>query len=81
MARILDTISDTIQDRIRMRREVKTLTTQGRMSGWILILTPIALALFMLSSDPHYLDPLFKHPIGQMILIAIIIMELNYIIL
>lgn len=76
LARILDTISDTIQDRIRMRREVKTLTTQGRMSGWILILTPIALALFMLSSDPHYLDPLFKHPIGQMILIAIIIMEI-----
>jgi len=76
LARILDTISDTIQDRIRMRREVKTLTTQGRMSGWILILTPIALALFMLSSDPHYLDPLFKHPIGQMILIVTIVMEI-----
>lgn len=76
LARILDTISDTIQDRIRMRREVKTLTTQGRMSGWIMILTPIALALFMLWSDPNYLDPLFKNPIGQMILIATIIMEI-----
>ncbi len=76
LARILDTISETIQDRIRMRREVKTLTTQGRMSGWILILTPIALALFMLSSDPNYLDPLFKNPIGQMILIATIVMEI-----
>ena len=76
LARILDTISDTIQDRIRMRREVKTLTTQGRMSGWVMILTPIALALFMLSSDPNYLDPLFKNPIGQMILVATIIMEI-----
>ena len=76
LAQILDTISETIQDRIRMRREVKTLTTQGRMSGWILILTPIALALFMTSSDPNYLDPLFKNPIGQMILVATIVMEI-----
>ena len=76
LAQILDTISETIQDRIRMRREVKTLTTQGRLSGWILILTPIALALFMTSSDPNYLDPLFKNPIGQMILVATIVMEI-----
>ena len=76
LAQILDTISETIQDRIRMRREVKTLTTQGRMSGWILILTPIGLALFMMSSNPNYLDPLFKHPIGQIILAATVIMEI-----
>ena len=76
LAQILDTISETIQDRIRMRREVKTLTTQGRMSGWILILTPIAMALFMTSSDPNYLDPLLKNPIGQMILGATIVMEI-----
>ena len=76
LARILDTISETIQDRIRMRREVKTLTTQGRMSGWILVFTPIALALFMTSSNPNYLDPLFNHPIGQIILGATILMEI-----
>ena len=76
LAHILDTISETIQDRIRMRREVKTLTTQGRMSGWILVLTPVGLALFMSSSNPNYLDPLLKHPIGQMILGATIVMEI-----
>ena len=76
LAQILDTISETIQDRIRIRREIKTLTTQGRMSGWILILTPIALALFMTYSDPNYLDPLIKNPIGQMILATTIIMEI-----
>ena len=76
LARILDTISETIQDRIRMRREIKTLTTQGRMSGWILIGTPIVLALFMLSSDPNYMDPFFKNPLGQIIFIATIVMEI-----
>ncbi len=76
LAHILDTISETIQDRIRMRREVKTLTTQGRMSGWILVLTPIGLALFMSSSNPNYLDPLLNHPIGQMILGATVVSEI-----
>ena len=41
LAHILDTISETIQDRIRMRREVRTLTAQGRMSGWVLAALPI----------------------------------------
>lgn len=76
LAQILDTISETIQERIRMRREVKTLTAQGRMSGWILILMPIGMALFMTSVQPDYLDPLFHHPIGQMILIATVLMEI-----
>lgn len=76
LAQILDTISDTIQDRIRMRREVKTLTAQGRMSGWILILMPIGMAIFMTSMKPDYLDPLFHHPIGQMILVITVVMEI-----
>ena len=76
LAQILDTISDTIQDRIRMRREVKTLTAQGRMSGWILILMPIGMAIFMTSMKPDYLDPLFHHPIGQMILVVTVVMEI-----
>lgn len=75
LARILDTISGTIQDRIRMRREVFTLTSQGRMSGWILILLPIGLGLFMTSMKPDYLDPLFHDPIGRMILAAAIVLE------
>jgi tight adherence protein B len=76
LAQILDTISETIQDRIKMRREVKTLTTQGRMSGWILILTPIAFALFMTASNPNYLDPLLHNPIGQAILAVTVTMEI-----
>ena len=76
LARILDTISDTIQDRIRMRREVKVLTSQGRMSGWILVLLPIAVGLFMTSMNPGYLDPLFHDSVGRIILAITIVMEI-----
>jgi len=66
LAKILDTISDTIQDRIRMRREVLTLTAQGRMSGWVLAALPVAMCLLLEVLSPGYLTPLFTEPLGKM---------------
>ena len=66
LARILDTISETIQDRIRMRREVHTLTAQGRISGWVLAALPVGMCILLNIISPGYLDPLFKEKIGQM---------------
>ena len=66
LARILDTISETIQDRIRMRREVQTLTAQGRISGWVLAALPVGICILLNIISPGYLDPLFKEKIGQM---------------
>ena len=66
LADILDTISTTIQERVRMRREVMALTAQGRMTGVVLAALPFALGAFLYFSSPGYLDPLFKEPIGRM---------------
>ncbi len=66
LAKILDTISETIQDRIRMRREVHTLTAQGRISGWVLAALPVAMCILLNIISPGYLDPLFNERIGQM---------------
>ena len=66
LAQILDNISETINDRIRMRREVMALTAQGRMSGVILVVLPFALAAILKSINPGYLDPLFSEPVGRM---------------
>ena len=46
LAQILDTISETIQERIRMKREIKALTAQGRFSAWVLLMLPFATAVF-----------------------------------
>ncbi len=76
LAHILDTISDTIQDRIRMRREVRTLTAQGRMAGWVLALLPFALGAFISVVNPGYIEPLFKEKIGQIAIGISIVMVL-----
>lgn len=82
LAHILDTISDTIQDRIKMRREVRTLTAQGRMSGWVLAALPFALAALISVSNPSYLEPLFTEKIGQIAIgIAILMVIFGFIVI
>ena len=82
LAHILDTISDTIQDRIRMRREIYTLTSQGRISGYILGVLPFALAAFISVTNPGYLEPLFTERLGQIAIgISIIMVLVGFIII
>ena len=76
LAHILDTISETIQDRIRMRREVKTLTAQGRMSGWVLAALPVATGLLLSSISPGYMDPLLTDRLGHMAIAAAVVLEI-----
>ena len=82
LAKILDTISETIQDRIRMRREVYTLTAQGRISGWVLAALPVGMCILLNVISPGYLDPLFKEKIGQMAIGgAIVLIIIGFIII
>lgn len=82
LAHILDTISDTIQDRIRMRREIRTLTSQGRISGYVLGVLPFALAAFISVTNPGYLEPLFTERLGQIAIgIAVVMVLIGFIII
>lgn len=70
LATILDTIRSTITERIRIRREVNTLTAQGKMSGIVLACIPVALALFFYITSPEYLTPLLTTDIGKIAIIG-----------
>ena len=76
LAQILDNISDTINERIRMKREVLALTAQGRMSAVVLALLPIALAAFLFSVHHDYFDPLLESPMGKVAIGIALLMEL-----
>lgn len=66
LATILDTIRSTITERIRLRREIGTLTAQGKASGMVLTVIPVAMALFLYLTAPDYITPLFTTTIGRM---------------
>jgi tight adherence protein B len=76
LAEILDNISHTIRERIRIAGEVKTLTAQGRLSGLIIGALPVGLAVFLLLLNPKYMMELFTDPRGQMMVGYAVVAEL-----
>ena len=62
LAEILDSISFTIRERVRIKGEIRTLTAQQRLSGYVVGFLPIALAGFLFLAAPHFMDPMFQNP-------------------
>lgn len=76
LATILDTIRETISERIRLRREIGTLTAQGRATGIILACIPIALFMFFYLTSPEFIKPLLTTSIGHLAIGAAAVMEI-----
>lgn len=68
MAEILETISQTIRDRIKILGEIKTLTAQGKISGYIIGSLPIILLLVLSGINPEYTSVLYTSQKGIAIL-------------
>lgn len=75
LAEILENLSQTIRDRIRIRREVNTLTAQERMSSYVVGALPIAAFAFLSLTTPDYLDLLFAETMGQVMLAGAAVLE------
>jgi tight adherence protein B len=69
-AEVLDVVTETIRERLELRRLVRTLTAQGRLAGWVISALPVALLLFLSFINPHYVSPLFHTTIGIIALTA-----------
>jgi tight adherence protein B len=68
LVEILERTVAVIRDRLRIQREIKTHTAQGRMTGWILCLLPLAMLLCINLLNPGYSTVLFHDPTGQRLL-------------
>jgi tight adherence protein B len=64
LAEILDSIAFTIRERVRIKGEIRTLTAQQRMSGYVVGFLPIGLAGFIFIAAPKFFDPMFDSHIG-----------------
>jgi tight adherence protein B len=64
LAELLTTVAGTLRERERLRRQVKVLSAEGRLSAWILGLLPPAFALYLVFAQPGYLEPLVTEPLG-----------------
>jgi len=59
LAEVLDTISTTIRERVKLKGEIKVLTSQQQYSGYIIAGLPIALSLALFAINPTYMLRLF----------------------
>jgi tight adherence protein B len=70
LADILDTIAETISERVRIQGDVRVRTAQVRLSGWIVSLLPVALGIFLAFLEPSYFAPMI-HSAPGFVLLAI----------
>ena len=70
LAEVLDQVGKTIRERNQVRRQVRSLSAEGRLSGTILIVLPIALFLFCALIQPTYTAAFFGNIFGILALIV-----------
>jgi len=68
LAEILDNVADTLRERAQMRRQVRVLTAEGRLSAWVLTLLPLSIALYMFITNPDYIGLLVTTTLGIIML-------------
>ncbi len=65
LSEILDTVAQTIRERNQIRRQIRALSAEGRISSYILIAIPFALVAFILVMAPEYIAPLWTTTVGK----------------
>jgi len=75
LAEILDTVAHTMRERARIRGHIKAVTSQQRLTGYILGALPIAVMGLLFLVAGGYMTPLFTTVAGQVMLVGAVIME------
>jgi tight adherence protein B len=70
LAEVLQTTVETIRERGRLRRHVRSLSAEGRLSAYVFIALPILMAAFFISFRRENHRPLVTEPIGITMLIG-----------
>ena len=74
---ILETVIDTIEEEDRLRRDIKSLTADGRLSAKVLLAMPPAMLGFVTLTSPGYARPLLDTPLGRVMSIAGLILAVG----
>jgi len=76
LAEIIDKIAYVIRERFRIQGQLKIFTAQARISGTILALLPISLAVLLSTINPEYMKPLWVEKTGKIMIVVAVIMQI-----
>jgi len=75
LSEILDNLAHVVRERFKLLRQVRVHTAHGRFTGYVLLALPAALAIILSILNPDFMALLFHEHVGQMMLVAAIIMQ------
>ncbi|MFS1949276.1 type II secretion system F family protein [Vibrio lentus] len=74
----LQKVSEVLRARFKLERKIKTLSAEGRLSAWILTLSPFALFFGLKFVNPEYIEPLYSDPRGiSMVSVGVILLAIG----
>jgi tight adherence protein B len=74
LAELLLTVAATLREREYLRRQVKALSAEGRLSCWILGGLPPIFLLYLALTKWSYVNPMFTTPIGWVMLTVLAVL-------
>ena len=75
LSQILETISVTIRDRLKIKAEIRTITGQGRVSGTIIAVMPLVVSGLLMLVNPGYMTVFFETSTGHILLGVCVFLE------
>lgn len=74
LAEVLDQVNETIRERGEIKGHIKALAAEGKFSAYILIAMPFGIVGMLLAISPNYMNPMFSHPLGWVMIGASFVM-------
>lgn len=68
LAELMQNMASLIRERLKLLGQIQSLSAEGRLSGWILFLLPIVMAVLLMIVNPEYMEQLVADPLGQVLL-------------
>ena len=75
LSEILENLAHVVRERFKILRQVRVFTAHGRMTGYVLLALPAFLSIALMFINPDHMNLLFRERMGQMMLIAAILMQ------
>ncbi len=72
LSNILETAAMTVKGRAELRREVRTLAAEGKLSGWVLAALPVGLFLYMLVANREYVSFFWTNTVGWVVALVVL---------
>jgi tight adherence protein B len=75
LSEILENLAHVVRERFKILRQVRVYTAHGRLTGYVLLALPAFLSIALMFINPEHMDLLFRERMGQMMLMAAIVMQ------